>query len=331
MRSTSKNGAGVWQNVQKQVRFGDGMRRNRRIFDMLLRGYVCLGILAVAPPAATETSAPPTGIYFQAHRGGMDEVPENTLTAVRHAWGIPGAVPEIDLRTTEDGVIVVIHDATPARTTDAPEEERERPISELRLEELLQWDAGSWFDPAYAGERVPTLEEVFKEMQARPGARIYLDLKDVDLDALQALIEAHALLERILFVHGSQEMCVKLQERFPGTTTMTWISGGPEQIRPRFEELEASGFAGISQLQFHLRAEETDTGIAYALDEAFLRDAVARTRTHGVELQLRPFLFDADSLRPLLALGVRWYVADAPHAFAEALAAAAALEAAPAR
>ena len=49
-----------------------------------------------------------------------------------------------------------------------------------------------------------------------------------------------------------------------------------------------------------------------------LRQAAAETRAKGVELQLRPLEFDPQSLGRLLDMGVHWYVADAPAAFAEA-------------
>lgn len=93
-------------------------------------------VLTVVPCAAAEPAA-----WFQAHRGALDERPENTLPAIEHAWGLPGAVPEVDLRTTKDGVIVCIHDKTPARTTDAPETWAGKPIAEIPYDVLATWDA----------------------------------------------------------------------------------------------------------------------------------------------------------------------------------------------
>lgn len=263
--------------------------------------------------------------WFQAHRGAVDEAPENTLAAVAHAWAAPGAVPEVDLRTTADGVIVCIHDPTPARTTDAPEEWRGRDIAEIPLATLRAWDAGAWFHPRFAGERVPTLAEVFDLLKADPARRIYLDLKAVDLDALERQIRAAGVVERLLFVHGDPAMCKRLTERFPGTRTMTWLSGPPKSILERHHALAAAGFDGIGQIQFHLQVRRRNP-IEYVIAHDDLRAAADAARAHGVDFQVRPFQFDAAALRGLLDLGIRWYVTDAPHAFAAALAEAAALE-----
>lgn len=258
-------------------------------------------------------------VFFQAHRGGVEEVPENTLVALEHAWGVAGAVPEVDLQTTADGVIVCMHDDTPARTTNAPEEWKDKPVREIPLATLRTWDAGAWFEAKYAGTRVPTLDEVFGAMQGRPERQIYLDLKEVDMELLLACIRAAHLERRIIFVHGEPARCRELQGLYEGARTMTWLSGPPKQIKARFEELAAGGFAGITQLQFHLAVRKHAAPIEYAIDDVYLRDAVRRTAAAGVEFQARPLDFDAASLRRLIELGIHWYVTDAPAAFAAAV------------
>lgn len=264
-------------------------------------------------------------VFFQAHRGAVDEAPENTLAALRHAWQIPGAVPEVDVRTTRDGVLIVVHDDTLGRTTDAPAPFSSRPIRELTLAEIQRWDAGQWFDARFAGERVPTLRAVFTMMQGDPERRLYLDLKAVDLTDLKALIEEHGVEDRVLFVHGSPQRLQELRTVFPEARTMTWLSGSPEQIRQRFEAMATTDFAGISQLQFHLPVADTTGGITYALPADFLAEARQRLTDAGVTFQLRPFDFDAAALRRLLDLGIHWYVADAPQRFADSLRTAQAL------
>lgn len=274
------------------------------------------GALAAGDPPA----------WFQAHRGGLDEVPENTLPALEHAWAIPGAVPEVDLRTTRDGVIVCLHDETPARTTDAPAEWADKPLREVPFAELRAWDAGGWFDARFAGARAPSLDEVFGLMAEAAGREIYLDLKDVDLDRVVEAVKARGFEKRVIFVHGSPGYCRTLQRAFEGARTMTWLSGDPESIRRRFERLAGAGFPGISQLQFHLQVREganvDGDDVEYVFDDAFLRDAAARTAAHGTALQVRPFVFTPASLRRLMDLGIRWYVTDAPAAFYDALRAA---------
>src|SRR3982750_2761264 len=95
------------------------------------------------------------GLHNVAHRGYSAVAPENTLPALA-AGVLSGATfIEFDVRTTADGVPVVIHDRTVDRTTDGSGK-----VWELTLDEVGSLDAGSWFSPAYGGVRVPPLSEV---------------------------------------------------------------------------------------------------------------------------------------------------------------------------
>jgi glycerophosphoryl diester phosphodiesterase len=284
----------------------------------LTRGLAAIVLLTFWGSVAASATKSAPRVFMQAHRGGMDEVPENTLLALEHAWSVPGAVPEVDLRTTRDGEIVCMHDPTPARTTTAPEPWAGRDLRRILLEQLRRWDAGAHFAPRFAGTPVPTLDEVFDAMADRPERRIYLDLKDVDLDDLEARITVRGLIDRILFVHGDPEFCLELQARFAGVRTMTWLSGPPLLVKRRFEELAAHGFPGLSQLQFHLQPAAEPGENAYLIEWDYLEMAVERTRAAGVELQVRPFVFDPPLLRRLIDMGIHWYVTDAPKAFYDA-------------
>jgi len=281
-------------------------------------GVAALSIFATsrAAPAAPST---PADVHFQAHRGGLKEVPENTLAAFRHAWNCPGAIPEVDVCATRDGVMVCMHDDTPARTTTAPDAFKKEKISEVAFDELRQWDAGVKFDSKYAGEKVPALTEVFEEMKGRPEREAYLDLKDVDLDKLQRLIEQFGVSRQVIFVHGDPAMCLKLSGLFPDARTMTWLGGAPSQIRQRFEEMARAGFKGINQIQLHLQTTQTQPEIRYVFDNEFLRGALEKAEAAGAALQVRPFSFDRTSLRALMDLGIRWYVTDEPRRFAETI------------
>lgn len=88
------------------------------------------------------------------HRGAAARAPENTLAGLRRAKELGCEWVEFDVRLTLDGVPVLCHDPRLERTTDGF-----GPISSLRLSTVRECDAGSWFAPAFAGERIPTLEE----------------------------------------------------------------------------------------------------------------------------------------------------------------------------
>jgi glycerophosphoryl diester phosphodiesterase len=100
-----------------------------------------------------------SGIIRIAHRGasGQGHAPENTLAAFREAIEIGVDGVECDVHCTKDGAVVVVHDDTLNRTTDM-----KGVVEEMTLDEVKKADAGSWFDPRFAGERIPTLKEVLE-------------------------------------------------------------------------------------------------------------------------------------------------------------------------
>ncbi|AYY14844.1 hypothetical protein EF847_21270 [Actinobacteria bacterium YIM 96077] len=115
-----------------------------------------------------------------AHRGGAGYAPENTLAAIERTL-TSGSTTwiEVDLHRTRDGHLVVAHDMNVLRTTDhAARRPESAPavIADLELAELRELDAGGWFDPAYAGERIPTLSEVLE----LDGIALMLELKDAE-------------------------------------------------------------------------------------------------------------------------------------------------------
>ncbi|MEN6385628.1 MAG: glycerophosphodiester phosphodiesterase family protein [Phycisphaerales bacterium] len=116
-----------------------------------------------------------------AHRGFSSIAPENTLAAFNLARGYADMV-ELDVHSSADGVLVVMHDANVVRTTDGTGY-----IYNFTLAELKQLDAGSSKSAAFAGERIPTLEEsinaILPDMtpvieQKGGTAQQYLDLLD---------------------------------------------------------------------------------------------------------------------------------------------------------
>src|SRR5579862_8762347 len=88
------------------------------------------------------------------HRGAAGLAPENTLAALRKAHAVGCRWVEIDLRLTADGALVLLHDERIDRTTNG----RGR-VARFPWAALQRYDAGGWFDPAFAGEPVPSLAE----------------------------------------------------------------------------------------------------------------------------------------------------------------------------
>ncbi|MCH9655031.1 MAG: hypothetical protein K0U89_14325 [Planctomycetes bacterium] len=132
-----------------------------------------------------------------AHRGLLQVAPENTLANFRACLELRLGF-EFDVQRTKDGHLVCIHDATVDRTTNGKGN-----VNEMTLAELKQLDAGSWFDPQFATEKVPTIEEVLQLAASYRQHDILLavDFKDADIEQdVVRLAEKHQILNRLLFI-----------------------------------------------------------------------------------------------------------------------------------
>lgn len=96
-----------------------------------------------------------------AHRGSNINRPENTIAAFKEAIRVGADGIELDVHRTKDGHLVVIHDESVDRTTNGYGY-----IRDLSLKDIKELDAGSWFNPLYFREKVPTLEEVLEVLVA---------------------------------------------------------------------------------------------------------------------------------------------------------------------
>jgi glycerophosphoryl diester phosphodiesterase len=164
-----------------------------------------------------------------AHRGLAGHAPENTLAAFAAALELRLGL-EIDLCPTADEQIVVMHDRRLERTTSGRGLVREQLLAEI---EAL--DAGSWFDPTCAGERVPTLAATLRLIRERRRGPtlIALDVKS-DAPMEQAVcreVERHGLLEDVVgigAVIGSAELRLRFKAVNP-RIPMARLVPGPQE------------------------------------------------------------------------------------------------------
>jgi hypothetical protein len=146
-------------------------------------------LLVLTDLSAGQSPARPPGgrdVVVVAHRGLSAGFPENTLAAFRNA--IDGGVDaiELDLRSTADGEIVVLHDETVDRTTDG-----RGALARMPLRDLKALDAGRHAGARFAGERVPTYREVLHATQAS-GLLLLLDIKESDGRAHDRIVSRSA-------------------------------------------------------------------------------------------------------------------------------------------
>ena len=162
---------------------------------MMLR--VC-GLLLIAG-LPTALAADPVPTQPIAHRGLLLHAPENTLANFRACRQLRLGF-EFDVRRTKDGTLICLHDDTVDRTTNG----KGLAVEKTDVE-LAQLDAGSWFDPAFKTERIPTIDQVLQVIAEYPDDEVLFtaDLKGADEKLEQDIVELakrHKVLNRILFI-----------------------------------------------------------------------------------------------------------------------------------
>ena len=148
-----------------------------------------------------------------AHRGASAYAPEHTLAAYRRALEQGADFVEQDLAVTKDGVLICLHDPTLDRTTNVEQlfpdrattvtwegkTQRAWLANDFTLAEIKRLDAGSWFHPMFAGERVPTFEEAVALIKGRAG--FFPELKTPEVYAGRA-VDFENLVAAALDQHG---------------------------------------------------------------------------------------------------------------------------------
>ena len=127
------------------------------------------------------------------HRGEHLAHPENTLPALQAAIDAGADYVELDVRTTSDGHLVLMHDATVERTTNGKGR-----VRDLTFDQIRSLDAGAKFNPKFAGTRVPPFEEALALAHGR--IRVYVDSKDIaPEDLVAALVKADMLANVVVY------------------------------------------------------------------------------------------------------------------------------------
>jgi glycerophosphoryl diester phosphodiesterase len=153
-----------------------------------------------------------------AHRGASRYAPENTLAAFRLALehGVPAV--ECDVRRTQDGHLVVIHDPAVDRTTDG-----HGAVGSLALESLRCLDAGRWFGPEFAGERIPLLDEVLDAIRGRALIQIEIKNDPVPSEGIEqqvaVAIRRHTMEDEVLVMSFDHRIIRELRSAAPRIAT----------------------------------------------------------------------------------------------------------------
>ncbi|WP_460109102.1 glycerophosphodiester phosphodiesterase [Streptomyces sp. YKOK-J1] len=142
-----------------------------------------LGAAVLLTPTSDARAGEVRGPVVVAHRGASAYAPENTLASIDKAAGLGFSWVENDVQRTKDGRLVVIHDDSLRRTTNVEDVFPGRApwkVKDFTAAEIARLDAGSWFSPAYAGTRVPTLKQYLRRVEHNH-EKLLLEIKNPEL------------------------------------------------------------------------------------------------------------------------------------------------------
>lgn len=179
-----------------------------------------------------------TDVLVVAHRGMVSGFPENTLAAFGQSVSLGFPAIEIDLRATADGHIVVMHDETVDRTTNGRGD-----VGRLTLAEIRSLDAGCRAGSAFAGQRVPTYEEVLGALRGS-GVKIVLDIKPseaLDNERVVRVTERSGAVLDVIVGPRSMADLRDFKRLNPNLRTLALVPG------PEFEPPDAAAIEDFAQ------------------------------------------------------------------------------------
>jgi glycerophosphoryl diester phosphodiesterase len=199
-----------------------------------------------------------TGMFLNlAHRGASAYAPENTLPAFYKGIECGANGIETDIQMSRDGELFLFHDKKLDRTTSGSGSP-----AELSWTELAELDAGSWFSPAYAGERLVTLE-MFLYLFGRKELQLALELKadGIEQPVLQ-MVEAFGVREKTTITAFSFDSLVKVRE-LDSTVRIGYLINKIDE--PIISDLKSLGASQICPKASELTKQEVDLAHAHGL------------------------------------------------------------------
>lgn len=194
-------------------------------------------------------------IEIVCHRGANEFAPENTYASSQLCidWGMDYV--EIDVNTSADGVLYLFHGPDLERTTNGTGSIVDQPSAVIDT-----LDAGSWFDPKFADERIPRLDEFLGWVKGK--AKLFIDVKWADLEKLVALIRQHEFEDECFFWFGDPQLATELRQLAPELTL----------------KINADTRAKVEKAVAEFDANIIEAG--YPVDP----DVVAACKEHGLQL-----------------------------------------------
>jgi glycerophosphoryl diester phosphodiesterase len=228
-----------------------------------------------------------------AHRGASKAAPENTLPAFEAAIRLGADGVELDVQYSSDGAMVIFHNATLEKTSDGTGRVTAHTLAALRA-----LDAGSWFDPAFAGTRILTLDETLDHLKGK--LLINIELKV--LEALRSGLAADTV--EAVRAHGMADQVVI--SSFNPFALRQAKQTGPEIECALLLAHDLPGWMHWGVTRRYCRADGLHPDSAM-VDEAYL------ARAQKLVMPVRVWTVDDEAdMRRLIALGVDAIITNVP-------------------
>jgi len=253
---------------------------------------------------------------IQSHRGAGELGPENSKGAFELAWSL-GTIPEADIRTTKDGVIVAFHDRNFERILPHESGEvRKKGIEHLTWQEVSALDIGVWKGEKFKGQRVSSFADIVSQLKEDPQRKIYVDIKNVDLKQLADEADKAGVTNRLILASTKPDIIRGWKAVAPRSFTLHWMGGDEAELAVRLDKLEAEHFKGVDQLQIHVRRK----GGVLTPSVDFLKETGRRLRARGILFQTLPWkMKDAETYHLLMDLGCASFATDFPDVVSKAV------------
>jgi glycerophosphoryl diester phosphodiesterase len=221
------------------------------------------------------------------HRGANNVAPENTRAAAQQCidWGVHYI--EIDVRTSKDGVMYILHDPTVNRTTNG-----KGLLRDLTSDEIDRLDAGSWYHTRFAGERIPRLEPYLRWIKGK--AKIFFDVKDADLHELVTLVRKLDMAKEGFFWFDKDANAREFRKLAPDLTL----------------KINATTIPAIEKAQSEYQASIIELGLNQLTPEI-----LQTCRTRGIKVMVLQKPRDLDAYRKIIELGADMINLDFADAF----------------
>jgi glycerophosphoryl diester phosphodiesterase len=286
-------------------------KRFQTLLILVLIFLIAFEVLCLfARPVPDHPYFNPDKFLVIAHRGGRSLGPESTLYTYRKAVKLGVDVLEMDVRSTRDGQLIILHDETVARTTNATGPVENYSLVDLKkLDAAYRWspDNGRSFPLRNKGIKIPTLDEVFN---AFPQTRINLEIKDArssTIESLCRLVRDHQMTEKVMVASFDANSLKEFRSLCPQVATSAGAS-------------EAMLFYGLQKV--YLEAAYSPDAQALQVPETFRDLRIVNRRfieaAHARNLRVQAWVVnDIDSMKRLLELGVDGIMTDYPQRLLE--------------